>query len=162
MKKLIFLIILLFVLVLDVNIEPIKYLCVISEVILKHKVNQKNHMPSETQLLDTLKSKGFRDPVGVWRIAMWESGHMRSVICKTRNNLFGLRTRDYIYFNSWLDCIDYMKRMEDIRWAQYSVDNSGDYYDFIHWLGYKTGHSRSNEDLEYINKLKKLDPPQSL
>jgi hypothetical protein len=52
-----------------------------------------------------------------------------------------------------------MKKAEDVKWAQYSINNSGDYYDFIHWWGYKTGHSRSNEDLKYTKLLQTLLPP---
>ena len=174
MKKCIFLFVLFFALIQDVNLEskyfgfvtesvsPIKITESVSSISLKTKEIKKFEMPTESQLFDTLKSKGFIDPVAVWRIAIWESGHMRSEICRTRNNLFGLKTRDYIYFASWLDCIDYMKKMEDIRWAQYSTANSGDYYDFIHWCGYKTGRSRSDEDLQYTKTLKTLDPPKSL
>ena len=119
-------------------------------------------MPTESQLLDTLISKGFIDPIAVWRISIWESGHLRSEICRTRNNIFGLRKNDYIYFKSWIECVDYMKRMEDIRWAKYSLSNSGDYYDYLYWCGYKTGRSRSVADLEYVKTLKTLNPPQSL
>ena len=117
-------------------------------------------MPTELELFDTLKSKGFIDPVAVWRIGIWESGHLKSEICKNRNNLFGIKKNDYIYFKSWIECVDYMKKMEDIKWSQYLINNSGDYYDFIHWWGYKTGHSRGVEDLKYVQTIKTLNPPQ--
>jgi hypothetical protein len=163
MKKILFILFLLFGLTLDVNLTSAKNFTSGESVSLEsHKIKNRNHMPTETQLLDTLISRGFIDPIAVWRIAIWESGHMKSEVCRSRNNLFGLRTKSYIHFNSWLDCIDYMKRREDSRWAEYSINNSGDYYDFIHWWGYKTGRSRSHEDLEYTKTLKTIEPPESL
>ena len=118
-------------------------------------------LPSSAELYDTLESWGFRDPLAVWRISMWETGYLKSSICREKNNLFGLRgKRDYLSFPDWKACVVAMKSLEDRKYAEYSVKKKGDYYDFIAWWGYKTGHSYSLSDKRYVELIKKLAPPK--
>lgn len=118
-------------------------------------------LPTPVELYDTLEARGFRDPLAVWRISMWETGYLKSSICKTQNNLFGLRgSKGYKTFPDWMTCVSAMKALEDRKYAEYSAKKKGDYYDFIAWWGYKTGYSYSQSDKRYVELIKKLAPPQ--
>ncbi len=118
-------------------------------------------LPTPNELYDTLEARGFRDPLAIWRVSMWETGHLKSSICRNKNNLFGIKAgKDYKTFASWQECVDAMKALEDRKYEEYSAVKSGDYYDFLAWWGFKTGYSYSLSDVRYVQLIKKLAPPK--
>ena len=58
---------------------------------LSGSMKAQSSLPSELELYDSLVSRGFCAPDVVWRIAVWETGHLRSGLCVNYNNLFGLK-----------------------------------------------------------------------
>lgn len=76
--------------------------------------------------------------------AKLETGNFKSKLCKTHNNIFGMRKGNkYRKYKNYTECVaDYKRRIS-------SKYTGGDYYDFINRLGYA-------EDKEYINKLKSI------
>ena len=73
-----------------------------------------------------------------------ETGGYKSKLCKTHNNIFGLRKgNSYRKYNNYVECIaDYKKRIS-------SKYKGGDYYVFLRRLGYA-------EDPNYTQKLKDM------
>lgn len=73
-----------------------------------------------------------------------ETGGYTSKVCKTHNNIFGIRKNNkYKRYDNYLDCIaDYKKHIS-------SKYKGGDYYVFLEKLGYA-------EDPEYTKKLKNI------
>lgn len=73
-----------------------------------------------------------------------ETGEYTSSLCKTHNNIFGIKKGNkYKYYTNWKECIsDYSKYFS-------SKYKGGDYYEFLIKCNYA-------EDIEYINKLKKI------
>lgn len=117
--------------------------------------------PTPAELYDTLVARGFRDPLAIWRVSMWETGYLKSNICRTKNNLFGIKAgKDYKTFNTWQECVDAMKSLEDRKYKEYSSVKNGDYYDFLAWWGFKTGYSYSLSDVRYVQLIKKISPPK--
>lgn len=92
----------------------------------------------ENEVYCYMKSIGIKSPEIVLRQAIYESGHFRSAICKTKNNIFGFRTMViYKSFKSWQDCVDYYKRWQD----RHYTDSTEEYYHFlqrINYSGYKS------------------------
>ena len=79
--------------------------------------------------------------------AILETGHFRSNICKTKNNLFGLYNsskNEYFSFNHWSESVEAYKKMIQYKYK------GGDYYHWLDSIGYAT-------DTHYINKLKILN-----
>lgn len=72
-----------------------------------------------------------------------ETGNYKSKLCKTHNNIFGLRKgNSYRKYNNYIECISDYKRLISSRYK------GGSYYNFLQRIGYA-------EDEEYINKIKK-------
>jgi len=72
-----------------------------------------------------------------------ETGHYKSKLTRTHNNLFGFRTKNgYLKFNSWADCCAYYKRWQD---RHYKTSKYSNYYIFLRKIGYA-------EDPNYIPK----------
>lgn len=119
--------------------------------------------PSELELYDSLVARGFCAPDVVWRIAIWETGHLKSNLCVNHNNLFGIRqnSREYRHFNSWLDCLDYMNDLWNRRYDQFvELCLGGDEYFFLQWWGYKSGRSLHPSEAYYVSKIKSLQLPE--
>lgn len=79
--------------------------------------------------------------------AILETGHFRSNICKTKNNLFGLYNsskNEYFSFNHWSESIEAYKKMVQYKYKE------GDYYKWLDTIGYAT-------DPLYIAKLKRIN-----
>lgn len=76
--------------------------------------------------------------------ARLETGNFTSRRCREDNNLFGMKNgRRYAKYKNWRDSIaDYKKRIS-------SRYEGGDYFDFLHRIGYAT-------DQKYTVKLKNI------
>ena len=73
-----------------------------------------------------------------------ETGGYTSKICKTHNNIFGLRKgNSYRKYNNYVACISDYKKLISSKYK------GGNYYDFLEKLGYA-------EDPSYTKKLKNL------
>lgn len=76
-----------------------------------------------------------------------ETGNLKHI--KYENNLFGFRTDKYLTFDTWEDCIDYMKIWQDKHWTKYNKNGENDYYAFLI-------NKKYAEDQEYTIRLKKI------
>jgi len=99
---------------------------------------------SDKTLMDQLKKHGIKHPHIVLAQAKLETGGYKSKVLRTHNNLFGLRKQGkYRRFNNWNESIIAYRDLVQYKYK------GGDYYHFLHNLGYA-------EDPEYIRKLKGL------
>ena len=79
--------------------------------------------------------------------AILETGHFRSNMCKTKNNLFGLYNsskNEYFSFNHWSESVEAYKKMVQYKYKE------GDYYHWLDSIGYAT-------DSLYVYKLKQIN-----
>ena len=103
----------------------------------------KSDNPSE-HLLSALEYYEIEYPRIVRAQAILETGHFKSNVCISYNNLFGLydsRKGDYYMFDHWSESVEAYK-----KYIQYKY-KGGDYYAFLDNIGYA-------EDPDYIKKLK--------
>ncbi len=127
------------------------------------RVPAQSQLPTELELYDSLVSRGFCAPDIVWRICIWETGHLRSGLCVNYNNLFGLKrsSSQYRHFDHWLDCLDYFQVLWNRRFEEYAESpEPKDAYDFLRWWGYKTGRSYHPAESSYIVHLKSIRLPE--
>ena len=78
--------------------------------------------------------------------AILETGWLRSPVCRTKNNLFGLtnpRTGEYYEFEHWSDSVRGYKTLVQYRYK------GGNYYDWLDEIGYA-------EAPDYTTALKKV------
>jgi uncharacterized FlgJ-related protein len=93
-------------------------------------------------------SIGIKNPEIVLKQAIYESGHFKSNIFKTKNNLFGFRrTMTYLTYKDWKACVDYYKVWQDKRYK----DTNQDYYTFLQNINY-SGYDR----YKYVKELKRI------
>ena len=99
---------------------------------------------NETNVLKELKKQNIPHAKIVLAQSKLETGGYKSKLCKTHNNIFGLKKgNSYSRYNNYVACIaDYKKRIS-------SKYKGGDYYKFLTELGYA-------EDPEYTQKLKDM------
>lgn len=99
---------------------------------------------NETNVLKELKKQNIPHAKIVLAQSKLETGGYKSKLCKTHNNIFGLKKgNSYRRYNNYVACIaDYKKRIS-------SKYKGGDYYKFLTELGYA-------EDPEYTQKLKDM------
>lgn len=99
---------------------------------------------NETNVLKELKKQKIPHAKIVLAQSKLETGGYKSKLCKTHNNIFGLKKgNSYRRYNNYIACIaDYKKRIS-------SKYKGGDYYKFLTELGYA-------EDPEYTQKLKDM------
>ena len=100
---------------------------------------------SKKSVLRELKKQNVPHANIVLAQAIHETGGFKSKLCKSHNNIFGIKKNDKEYkrYNSYIDCItDSKKRIS-------SKYKGGDYYVFLTNLGYA-------EDPEYVQKLKRI------
>lgn len=99
---------------------------------------------SDKTLYQEIKKQNLSHPHIVLAQAKLETGGYRSKVCKTHNNLFGLRKgNSYRKYNHWSESVTAYKKLIQSRYK------GGDYFDFLADINYA-------EDPEYINKLKGL------
>lgn len=102
----------------------------------------------EEGLIEALEYYNVQHPNIVYAQALLETGHFKSNVCKTYNNLFGLynsRIKDYYRFKHWSESV-----VAYLSYIQYRYNPSKDYYQFLSDINYA-------EDPEYISKLKRLE-----
>lgn len=96
-------------------------------------------------LMEALEYYEVKHPQIVYAQAILETGHFKSDLCLSGNNLFGLynsRKKQYYKFDHWAESVvAYLDYVQD----RYKPPN--DYYKFLSDIGYA-------EDPDYINKLK--------
>ncbi len=104
----------------------------------------------------------------VTRIATTETQCGTTGVGKTRNNIFGFRTKSgYMYFKSITASVSYFKQWEDKNYPKhlershksYNGANSTsncDYYCFIESMGWKTGKPYSAAEKKYTAYLKRI------
>lgn len=88
---------------------------------------------------------GVKHPEVVLKQAIYESGHFRSHIYQTKNNLFGFRNKRYITYDTWQSCVDYYKVWQNKHYTNDSLD----YYRFIQRMNF-SGKNRQR----YVSQLK--------
>lgn len=99
---------------------------------------------SEKGVLVELIKQEVPHPYIVLAQSKLETGNYKSKLCKTHNNIFGMRTsKGYKRYNNYVECIEDYKRLISSRYK------GGDYYAYLKRIGYA-------EDSSYIDKLKKL------
>jgi len=103
--------------------------------------------PTEISVLRELKRLGVRSYHIVLAQSKLETGHYKSKVLRTHNNLFGFRTKKgYIKFAHWRESVAYYKKWQDKRYKRHKYAN---YYEFLTDIGYA-------EDPQYTNKLRKI------
>ena len=120
---------------------------VLDTIVKRDTVYAKAIVPplSRNSVLNELKKQNVPHANIVLAQAIHETGNFKSKLCKSHNNIFGMKKNDKEYrkYNSYKDCItDYKKRIS-------SKYKGGDYYVFLTNLGYA-------EDPEYVQKLKRI------
>lgn len=97
-------------------------------------------------VLAELKAQELDFPEIVLAQAILETGHYKSNVCTSYNNLFGLRTRKgtYMKFEHWTQSVAAYK-----RYIQKYKTTPEDYYQYLDSLGYA-------EDTSYTAKVKQL------
>lgn len=121
----------------------IKDTVIIHDTIIKKSIPEIPPLNSQNVLKELIKQE-----VPCARIVLaqskLETGEYTSKLCKTHNNIFGLRKgKSYRKYENYVSCIKDYKRCISSRY------NGGDYYKFLEKLGYA-------EDPEYTKKLKNL------
>ena len=98
---------------------------------------------NDRTLMAELKRNGVQKPHIVLAQAKLETGNYSSKVCRTHNNLFGLRKGNrYRAYSNWTESVKaYKNLIQDGRYG------GGDYYAFLKRIGYA-------EDPQYIDKLK--------
>lgn len=113
------------------------------------KVNKTKTIEAYSKLTESNLKKEIRKnkiPHGdiVLAQAKLETGNFQSSVCKSHNNLFGLRKgKRYRRYNHWNDCVKDYSRLISSRYK------GGNYYTFLDAIGYA-------EDPEYTKKLRNL------
>lgn len=103
---------------------------------------------TENEVYCYIVSVGIKNPEVVLKQAIFESGHFKSKIFKTKNNLFGFRkTKTYITYKDWKACVDYYKEWQDKRYK----DPNQDYYTFLNKINY-SGYNT----YDYAKELKRI------
>lgn len=97
-----------------------------------------------------IKALGIKHDKIVLAQVILETGHLKSVACKQKNNLFGFTSKSGIMsFTHWKESVRYYSDWQ-YRHYQEKLNNSpDDYYKFLIKVNYA-------QDPEYISKLKKI------
>lgn len=104
-----------------------------------------SRIPNKTSVLAELKKQNVPHSKIVAAQAIHETANFKSRLCKTHNNIFGIKKNDKEYkkYDNYIACIsDYKKRIS-------SKYKGGDYYNFLVNMRYA-------EDPEYVQKLKRI------
>ena len=101
----------------------------------------------EEGLQEALAYYGIKCPKIVYAQAILETGHFKSDVCQSKNNLFGLydsSNKKYYEFSHWSESVLAYKNYIQ---SKYKSDSS--YYKFLQSINYA-------EDPAYINKVRRL------
>jgi flagellum-specific peptidoglycan hydrolase FlgJ len=109
--------------------------------------NKENVKLSKRAVIKELRRLGVKHPRIVAAQSVLETGHYKSQLTRTHNNLFGFRTsKGYLRFKNWKECCAYYKRWQD---RHYEPNQHRSYYGFLRWVGYA-------EDPDYTTKVKTI------
>lgn len=96
-------------------------------------------------VLNELKKQNVPYPEIVLAQSILETGNYKSKLCKTHNNLFGLRKgKSYRKYNNYKECISDYKRLISSR-----LKDGEDYYLFLKRIKYA-------ECKDYVQRLKRI------
>ena len=97
---------------------------------------------NEKSVLAELKRQNVPHAHIVLAQSKLETGNYKSRVCKTKNNLFGIRKGNkYKSYNNWQESVNDYKRLISSRYK------GGDYYQFLEKINYA-------EDPAYVQSLK--------
>lgn len=114
------------------------------ETIKPVSLNFYNKTPEEG-LWDALQFYGIHHAEIVYAQAILETGHFKSNVCKTKNNLFGLKGKNgYYSFNHWSESVKMYKEKIQSRYK-----NGEDYYSFLVRIRYASNPN-------YISVVKRI------
>lgn len=120
---------------------------VIVEKIVKEVVEEaKVTIPpiSKESVLAEIERQGIPHANIVLAQSILETGNYTSKLCKTHNNIFGLRKgKSYRRYNNYVECIADYKRLISSRYK------GGDYYQFLERINYA-------ENPQYTRALRKM------
>lgn len=93
--------------------------------------------------------KGIKHPEIVIKQAILETGWFKAPFLMSRNNIFGFRSKQYLHFNNWKECVEYYKKWQDKRYT----DPKEDYYKFLVRIKYATDQYPTHlKKISYTNK----------
>lgn len=102
---------------------------------------------SEKDVYCYMINAGIQHPEVVLKQAIYETGHFKSHIFKSKNNLFGFRrTKSYLKFKNWQACIDFYKKWQDKYYHE-----EEDYYKFLQKKNFA-----GNKKFNYAKQLKNI------
>lgn len=102
---------------------------------------------TENEVYCYMEKIGIKHAEVVLKQAIYETGHFKSRIFKTRKNLFGFRrNKGYLRFDTWQDSVDFYK-----RWQEKYYHEEKDYYKFLQHKNY-SGH----KGFDYAGQLKRI------
>lgn len=118
-----------------------------------------NQNPTKEQLYWEIVNQEIWYQEVVYQQAICETNGGLTGVGKTKNNLFGFRTKSgYTYYKSWIESISAYKDWQEVKFRQHldKEDHVCDYYHFLNSVGYKTGKPFCKEEINYTNYLKKI------
>jgi hypothetical protein len=89
---------------------------------------------------------GIQHPNIVMKQAIVETGWFKTKFLMSRNNLFGFRAKNYLYFKNWKESVVYYKNWQDKRYT----NKNEDYYAFLVRIKYASAPGYTN----YLKKMK--------
>ena len=96
-------------------------------------VNQLDR-PNQQLVMMELQRLGVKHVTIVLAQSVLETGHYRSKLSRTHNNLFGFRTKKgYLRFTNWRESCAYYKKWQD---RHYNASKHRTYYQFLRKVGY--------------------------
>lgn len=108
--------------------------------------NGASHELTMMNVLQVMEEVGVSNRLIVLAQSLLETGFYKSNVCKTKNNLFGLRhprTGAYMKFERWEDSVIGYKKFVQYKYKE------GNYFSFLKRIGYA-------EDPRYIYKVAKI------
>ena len=141
---------LLYIIVLSKSTTSKQYIRIVEVPVQYEEVTQepsfKDKSPEEG-LKEALAYYGIKCPNIVYAQAVLETGHFKSDVCQSKNNLFGLydsNNKKYYEFDHWSESVLAYKNYIQ---SKYKSDSS--YYKFLQSINYA-------EDPAYVKKVKRL------
>ena len=141
---------LLYIIVLSKSTTSKQYIRIVEVPVQYEEATQqpsfKDKSPEEG-LKEALAYYGIKCPNIVYAQAVLETGHFKSDVCQSKNNLFGLydsNNKKYYEFDHWSESVLAYKNYIQ---SKYKSDSS--YYKFLQSINYA-------EDPTYVKKVKRL------
>ncbi len=102
---------------------------------------------TENEVYCYMESIGIKHADIVLKQAIYETGHFKSHIFKTKNNIFGFRrTKSYMKFKTWQSCLDFYK-----KWQDKYYNDEENYYQFLQKKNFA-----GNKKFNYAKQLKSV------